>query len=87
MSISITIILISLIFALSNGLHDASSVVATCIVCGAATPKQAIGIASFFGMIGSVFGGSAVADLIMIRKNFYSMLKMQMKLDWIWKIN
>jgi len=68
-SISITVILIvviltALVFALSNGLHDASSVVATCIVCGAATPKQAIGIASIFGMIGSIFGGSAVADTI-----------------------
>jgi len=68
-SISITIILIgvivtALIFALSNGLHDASSVVATFIVCGAATPKQAIGVASFFGMIGAIFGGSAVADTI-----------------------
>lgn len=68
-SISITIILaavilIALIFALSNGLHDASSVVATCIVCGAATPKQAIEIASIFGLIGSIFGGSAVADTI-----------------------
>jgi len=62
--ILIAVILISLIFALSNGLHDASSVVATCIVCGAATPKQAIGIASIFGMIGSISGGSAVADTI-----------------------
>lgn len=68
-SISVTVILIgvvviALIFALSNGLHDASSVVATLIICGAATPKQAIGVASFFGMIGAIFGGSAVADTI-----------------------
>jgi len=68
-SISITVILIgvivtALVFALSNGLHDASSVVATFIICGAATPEQAIGIASFFGMIGAIFGGSAVADTI-----------------------
>jgi len=63
-TILIAVILTALIFALSNGLHDASSVVATCIVCGAATPKQAIGIASIFGMIGSIFGGSAVADTI-----------------------
>lgn len=62
--ILIAVIIISLIFALSNGLHDASSVVATCIVCGAATPKQAIAIASIFGMIGSILGGSAVADTI-----------------------
>ena len=68
-SISITIILISviviaLIFALSNGLHDASSVVATFIVCGAATPKQAIGVASVFGLLGAILGGSAVAETI-----------------------
>ncbi|HEY5563129.1 MAG TPA: inorganic phosphate transporter [Clostridiaceae bacterium] len=69
LSISITIILIgviviALIFALSNGLHDASSVVATFIVCGAATPKQAIGVASVFGLLGAILGGSAVADTI-----------------------
>jgi PiT family inorganic phosphate transporter len=68
-SISITMILIgvvviALVFALSNGLHDASSVVATFIICGAATPKQAIGVASIFGMIGAIFGGSAVSDTI-----------------------
>jgi len=69
LSISITMILISviviaLIFALSNGLHDASSVVATFIICGAATPKQAIGVASVFGLLGAILGGSAVADTI-----------------------
>ena len=68
-SISITVILTAviitaLIFALSNGLHDASSVVATFITSGAATPEQAIGVASIFGIIGAIFGGSAVADTI-----------------------
>lgn len=62
--ILIAVIIIALIFALSNGLHDASSVVATCIVCDAATPKQAIVIASIFGLIGSILGGNAVADTI-----------------------
>src|SRR5659263_63039 len=68
-SVSITIILIltvsiGLIFALSNGLHDASSVVATFITSGAATPKQAIGVASIFGLLGAIFGGNQVADTI-----------------------
>jgi inorganic phosphate transporter, PiT family len=68
-SVSITVILTgvivtALIFALSNGLNDASSVVATFITCGAATPEQAIGVASIFGLIGAIFGGSAVADTI-----------------------
>lgn len=55
---------IGLIFALTNGLHDASSVVATFIVCNAATPMQAIGLASIFGLLGAVFGGSQVANTI-----------------------
>lgn len=55
---------IGLVFALTNGLHDASSVVATFIVCNAATPTQAIGLASIFGLLGAVFGGSQVANTI-----------------------
>lgn len=62
--ILISVIAIGLVFALSNGLHDASSVVATIISCGAATPEQAIGIASFFGLLGAVFGGNAVANTV-----------------------
>jgi PiT family inorganic phosphate transporter len=52
------------VFALTNGLHDASSVVATFINCGAATPKQAIAVASVFGLLGAVLGGNLVADAI-----------------------
>ena len=63
-TILISVIVITLIFALSNGLHDASSVVATFIICGAATPKQAIGVASVFGLLGAILGGSAVSDTI-----------------------
>ena len=58
------VIAIGFIFAISNGLHDASSVVATFINCGAASPKQAILVASTFGLLGAIFGGSAVADTI-----------------------
>jgi PiT family inorganic phosphate transporter len=53
-----------LIFALTNGLHDASSVVATLINCGAASSKQAIALAATFGLLGTVLGGSLVADTI-----------------------
>jgi len=60
----ISVILIGLIFALTNGLHDASSVVATFINCGAASPKQAIAVASFFGLVGAVLGGNLVADAV-----------------------
>jgi len=58
------IILSGLAFALTNGLHDASSVVATFISCGAATPRQAIVLSSVFGLLGAVFGGNAVANTV-----------------------
>jgi PiT family inorganic phosphate transporter len=58
------IIIFCLAFALTNGLHDASSVVATFISCGAATPRQAIVLSSVFGLLGAVFGGSAVANTV-----------------------
>lgn len=69
LSVSVTVILIgvigvALVFGLTNGLNDASAVVATFITCGAATPQQAIGVAAVFGLLGAVFGGSSVAGTI-----------------------
>ena len=52
------------VFLLTDGLHDASSVVATIIACGAATPVQAILLAAGSGLVGVLFGGSAVAHTI-----------------------
>jgi len=62
--ILILVILVGLVFALTNGLHDASSVVATFINCGAASPKQAVAVASSFGLLGAILGGNLVADTI-----------------------
>lgn len=61
-TILVLVIIISFVFALTNGLHDASSVVATFIACGAASPTGAIVLASVFGLLGAVFGGTTVAD-------------------------
>jgi PiT family inorganic phosphate transporter len=60
----IIMIIIALVFTLTNGLHDASSVVATLIACRAATPKQAVLLASVSGLLGVVFSGSLVADTV-----------------------
>ncbi len=60
----IIVVGIAFVFALTNGLHDASSVVATFIACGAATPLQAVGLAAVFGLLGAVLGGSAVANTV-----------------------
>jgi len=62
--ILIVVIVVALIFTLTNGLHDASSVVATFISCGAANPIQATCLAAIFGFIGAVTGGSAVANTV-----------------------
>lgn len=60
----IIVIIISLFFTLTNGLHDASSVVATLIACGAASPGQAILMAAACGFAGALTGGSAVANTV-----------------------
>lgn len=58
------VIIVALIFTLTNGLHDASSVVATMIACKAATPVQAIIIVAVFGLLGVFFSGNQVADTV-----------------------
>ncbi|MBC8016662.1 MAG: inorganic phosphate transporter, partial [Sporomusaceae bacterium] len=62
--ILIIVIVTALIFTLTNGLNDASSVVATLICCGAASPIHAVCMAAIFGFLGAVTGGSAVANTI-----------------------
>jgi PiT family inorganic phosphate transporter len=62
--ILMSVIFTAIIFTLTNGLHDASSVVATFISCGAANPIQAICLAAIFGFIGAVTSGSAVANTV-----------------------
>src|SRR4029450_7505007 len=51
-------------FAVTNGLHDASNAIATLVATRAATPLQAILLASMFNMLGPLFLGAAVADTI-----------------------
>jgi PiT family inorganic phosphate transporter len=58
------LIVTALIFTLTNGLHDASSVVATLIASRAASPKQAVLLASVSGLLGVVLGGNQVADTV-----------------------
>lgn len=62
--ILIVVVVTALIFTLSNGLHDASSVVATFISCGAGNPIQAVYLAAIFGFLGAITSGSAVANTV-----------------------
>ena len=51
-------------FAVTNGLHDASNAIATLVATRAATPLQAIVLASVFNVLGPLLLGAAVADTI-----------------------
>src|SRR6478752_246400 len=51
-------------FAVTNGIHDASNAIATLVATRAATPLQAILLASVFNLLGPLVLGAAVADTI-----------------------
>ena len=51
-------------FAVTNGLHDASNAIAALVATRAATPLQAILLASVFNVLGPLLLGAAVADTI-----------------------
>jgi PiT family inorganic phosphate transporter len=57
-------ILLAAGFAMTNGLHDASNAIATLVATRAATPLQAILLASVFNVLGPLLLGAAVADTI-----------------------
>jgi inorganic phosphate transporter, PiT family len=57
-------ILLAVGFATTNGLHDASNAIATLVATRAATPLQAILLASVFNLLGPLLLGAAVADTI-----------------------
>lgn len=57
-------IAMAIAFALTNGIHDASNAVATLVATRAATPFQAIMLATVFNLLGPLLLGAAVADTI-----------------------
>ena len=57
-------VLLAMTFAGTNGLHDASNAIATLVATRAATPRQAILMASLCNLIGPLILGAAVADTI-----------------------
>ena len=57
-------LLLAVAFAASNGLHDASNAIATLVATRAATPRQAIVLATVFNLLGPFVIGAAVADTI-----------------------
>jgi len=57
-------IALALIFALTNGLHDASNAIAALVATRAARPLPAVCLAAVFNLLGPLLLGAAVADTI-----------------------
>ncbi len=54
----------SLVFALTNGFHDAANAIATLVATRGARPGQAAVLSAVFNMLGALLVGTAVADTI-----------------------
>jgi PiT family inorganic phosphate transporter len=65
------VVVAALVFAWTNGFHDAANSVATSLATGALTPKIALGLASVLNVIGSLFG-VAVAETL--RRSLFDVL-------------
>jgi PiT family inorganic phosphate transporter len=57
-------VMLALAFAVTNGLHDAANAIAALVATRAATPNQAILLATAFNLLGPLLVGAAVADTI-----------------------
>ena len=57
-------IALALIFALTNGMHDASNAIAALVATRAARPLQAVLLAAVFNLLGPLLLGAAVADTV-----------------------
>ena len=62
--LTIATVAIVLFFALTNGFHDASNIIATAVATRAMTPIQAVILAGTFHFIGPMLGGTAVANTL-----------------------
>src|ERR1041385_2587564 len=54
----------AVLFAFTNGIHDASNAIAALVATRAARPAQAVVLAAGFNVLGPLVVGSAVADTI-----------------------
>jgi PiT family inorganic phosphate transporter len=55
---------LALVFALTNGLHDAANAIATIVATRGARPGPAIGLSAAFNLLGALLVGTAVANTI-----------------------
>ncbi len=58
------VVLLALVFDVTNGFHDSSNSVAAPVATGAMTPAAAVGVAALFTILGPLLAGTAVADTV-----------------------
>ena len=63
MTLFLIVLLAALVFEYVNGFHDAANAIATVVSTKVMTPRQAIGMAAFFNLLGALCG-TAVATTI-----------------------
>jgi phosphate/sulfate permease len=56
---------LAFLFALTNGIHDASNAIATLVATRAARPAQAVVLAAVFNVLGPLVVGAVVAALLL----------------------
>lgn len=64
LTLTITTVIVLLVFDFTNGFHDASNIIATMIASRALRPVQAVLLVGFFEFLGPLLAGTAVADTI-----------------------
>ena len=63
LTLVVLVVLVGLIFAWSNGMHDAANAVATSLSTGALTPRIALGTSAVLNVLGALLG-AGIAELV-----------------------
>ncbi len=60
----VVVVLLALVFDVSNGFHDSSNAIAAPVATGAMRPGQAVTVSAVFNLLGPILVGTAVADTV-----------------------
>jgi PiT family inorganic phosphate transporter len=60
----VLVVVVALVFDLTNGFHDSSNSLAAPVATRAMTPRQALAVTTVFTLLGPIIAGTAVADTV-----------------------
>jgi PiT family inorganic phosphate transporter len=61
---AVVVVVLAIVFDVTNGFHDSSNSVAAPVATGAMTPAAAVAVAAVFTALGPLLAGTAVADTV-----------------------